>query len=188
MNRQLILVRHSLPEIKKDLPAHEWKLSEEGKARAGRLADVLKSRGFDLLATSYEPKAIETARIVAAKCGVDFHLTADLHEHERSTTPYLSTPEFEAAIHEFFEKPDRLIFGDETANQAHERFSGAVYSILSENDTRKIVIVAHGTVISLFVSRLIGQPGFTIWAGLGLPGFIVLDLQTKEMIALENIL
>ncbi len=187
MNRQLTLVRHSLPEINKDLPAREWRLSEEGRARAGRLADVLKSHGFDFIATSNEPKAVETAQILADRYGLMPQVIAGLHEHARRTTPYLSKPDFEAVVREFFEKPDVLVFGDETADQADTRFSGAVHSILSENKNSKIAIVAHGTVISLFVSRLTGQPGFQLWSGLGLPCFVVLDMQSRKLIALENI-
>jgi broad specificity phosphatase PhoE len=188
MRYSVILVRHSLPEIKKDLPARQWRLSEEGRARAEGLADVLRSHAVGFLAASTEPKAIETAQIVAEKCGVGLHVVAGLHEHERTTTPYLSNPEFEKTVREFFEKPETLVFGNETADQAHKRFSAAVHCILSENKESKIAIVAHGTVISLFVSQLTGLPGFKIWSELGLPGFVVLDLQSKELIALENIL
>jgi broad specificity phosphatase PhoE len=187
VNRQLTLVRHSLPEIKKDLPACEWRLSEEGKARARRLADVLKSHGLDFIATSNEPKAVETTQILADQFGLQPRVIAGLHEHERRTTPYLSKPDFEAVVRQFFEKPDIPVFGDETADQAHERFSGAVQSILSEYKTNKIAIVAHGTVISLFVSRLIGKSAFKIWSELGLPCFVVLDMQSKKLITLENI-
>jgi broad specificity phosphatase PhoE len=187
LNRQLTLVRHSLPEIKQDLPAFEWRLSEEGKARAGRLADVLQSHGIDLIATSHEPKALETAQILADRYGLNPQTIAGLHEHDRRTVPYLSSSDFEAAVREFFEKPDRLVFGDETADQAHERFSGAVQSILSANKNSTIAIVAHGTVISLFVSRLTGKSGFKIWSELGLPCFVVLDIQSKQLIAIENI-
>ncbi len=111
----------------------------------------------------------------------------DLHEHERISVPYLSRAEFESAVREFFSNPDELVFGSETANQAHERFSRAVACALSQVDQSKIVIVAHGTVISLFVSRLTGQSGYEIWSGLGLPCLAVLDMQSKELIALENI-
>ena len=41
MNKYLILVKHSLPEIAENVPAHEWKLSEEGRVRARRLAERL---------------------------------------------------------------------------------------------------------------------------------------------------
>ena len=187
MNRQVILVKHSLPYVKKDLPAREWMLSEEGRARAGRLADHLMSYRLDFLASSNEPKAMETAQILAAKCGVELRVFEGLHEHERSSVPYLSKVEFESAVRTFFERPDQLVFGDETAHQAHERFSRAVYSILPENNHSKIAIVSHGTVLSLFVSRLTGQPGFKIWSELGLPGFVILDLQAKQLLALENL-
>jgi broad specificity phosphatase PhoE len=187
VNRQLTLIRHSLPEIKKDLSAREWRLSEQGKARAGRLADILQSHGFDLIATSHEPKALETAQILADQYGLNLQLIPGLHEHERKTTPYLSRSEFEAVIRRFFEEPGIFVFGEETADQAHERFSGAVHSILSGNKNSKIAIVSHGTVISLFISRLTGQPGFKIWSELGLPCFIVLDMQSKDVIAFENI-
>lgn len=187
MNRQLILVKHSLPEIKKDLPAREWSLSEEGKVRAERLADMLKMHQLNFLAASKEPKAMETAQIIAARCGVDLRVLEGLHEHERSSVPYLSKLEFETAVRKFFERPDTLVFGDETANQAHERFSDAMNSILFGNSNSKIAVVTHGTVISLYVSRLTGQTGFEIWSRLGLPSFVVLDIESNELIALENI-
>ena len=188
MNRSLILVKHSLPEVRKDLPAREWTLSEEGRARAERLAEVIKTHRIDFLAASAEPKAMETARIIAEKCGVNFEVFERLHEHERSTSPYLHKSEFEAAIKKFFEKPDSLVFGNETANQASERFSNAIYSILSMHKNSKIAIVAHGTVISLFVAQLTGQPGFQLWTELGLPSLVILDLQSNVLIGIENIL
>ena len=187
MSRQLILVRHSLPEVKEALPAREWSLSAEGRSRAERLAGFLERHQARILVTSPEPKARETAEILAGRLQLPLQVTSDLHEHERDSIPYLSKREFEAAINEFFERPDTLIFGNETADQAHERFSRAVKSILSANNNSKIAIVAHGTVISLFVARLTGLSGFEIWTQLGLPSFVVLDLQSKDLIMLENI-
>ena len=188
MNRYLILVKHSLPQVRKDLPAREWKLSEDGRARAERLAEILKTHEIDFIAASAEPKALETARIVADQCDVNLEVVEGLHEHERGTTHYLHKSEFEAAVNKFFEKPDSLVFGNETANQASERFSNAIYSILSTHKNSKIAIVAHGTVISLFVSRLTGQPGFQVWTELGLPSLVILDLQSNVLIGIENIL
>jgi len=141
----------------------------------------------EMVITSPEPKARETAEILAHTLQLPIQEIDDLHEHVRSAVPYLSKHEFEEVVREFFEKPGTLVFGNETADQAYERFSRVVNCILYENDTSSIVIVAHGTVISLFVSRLIGQPGYKIWSELGLPCFVVLDMKSKELIALENI-
>lgn len=187
MNTHLVLVRHSLPEIREDLPACEWHLSAEGRRRAVRLAGQLIPYRPEIIFTSPEPKAKETAEILAGKLQLPLQVVDDLHEHERRSVPHLSKHDFEAVVREFFERPAALVFGDETADQAHERFSRAIHSIVVKNDKSKIVIVAHGTVISLFVSHLTGQPGFQFWSRVGVPSFIVLDLQSKKHIALENI-
>ena len=187
MNRQLILVRHSLPQTRQDLPAREWHLSEEGRRRAERLAESLIHEQLDIIFTSPEPKARETAEILAQRYQLPVRIIEELHEHKRGSVPYLSQQEFEKTVCEFFERPNVVVFGIESADQAHERFSRAVDSILSQHDNSTIAIVAHGTVISLFVSRLTGQPGYQFWCRLGLPSFVVVDLQSKDLIALENI-
>lgn len=186
MSRWLVLVRHSLPEIKKNLPAREWKLSVEGRVQVERLAEGLTGYRPGMLASSPEPKAVETAAIVAGRFRLPVLVIEDLHEHERSKVDFLSSVEFDASVQEFFDKPDRLVFGSETANEACQRFSRAMSSIPAVSDENSTVVVSHGTVISLFVSRLTGQPGFQVWTRLGLPGFIVLDMESKDMIAFEN--
>ena len=127
---------------------------------------------------------METAEIIAQKIQLPVNVIEDLHEHERNNVPYLS--DFNSVVNEFFEKPDRIVFGTETADQAYERFSRAVYSALTGNKSGTTVIVSHGTVISLFVARLTDRRAFEIWSGLGLPGYFVLDLQSKHLVASEN--
>lgn len=188
MNSRLILVKHSLPEIKKDLPAREWTLSPEGRARADRLAERLSAYPFEVLFSSPEPKALETAQLIAVVRAAPVQVVKGLHEQERSGVPFLSPSELQAAVETFFEYPADLVFGGETADQAHERFSRAVYSVLSGKADRTTIIVSHGTVISLFVSRLTGQSGFHLWRELGLPGFVILDIQSKTLLQVENIL
>ena len=187
MNRLLILVKHSLPAIQKDQPASQWRLSNEGKSRAERLAERLVADRPDFLAASPEPKARETAEILGRKLRLPVQVVDGLHEHERSNVPFLSELEFEDAIQKFFENPGSLVFGSETADHAYERFSKAVNPLLSQSESSRIVVVSHGTVISLFAARWTGKSAFPIWSELGLPGFIVLDIDSKSLIALENI-
>ena len=186
MKKHLILVKHSLPEVEKNLPANKWKLSEDGQARAHRLAERLGCFHPDVIISSHEPKAKETAEIVANKLQLDLHIIKDLHEHDRSNLPYLSQHEFQASIREFFQKPGVLVFGEETANEAHTRFYRAVHSVLKDYANSTVVIVAHGTVISLFVSRLTGISDIMLWNELGLPSFVVLDLQSNTLTTIEN--
>lgn len=187
MKKTLILVRHSIPEIVESLPAREWKLSEQGRMRARRLAGQLSCFQPEVIFSSREPKAIETAELIAEVYKLDLQVADGLHEHDRRNVPYQTQAEFWASIREFFQKPDRLVFGNETADQAHARFERAVHSLLQDHQNKTVVIAAHGTVISLFVSHLTGVPVLTFWEELGLPAFVVLDLQSNILIAQENI-
>src|SRR5262245_31943535 len=143
MSKQLILIKHSLPEIKKDFPARDWRLSEAGRIRVERLAESVIPYRPERLFSSPEPKAMETAGILEKRFLFPTHVIHDLHEHERSNAAYLSDLEFNAAVEEFFEKPDALVFGSETANEAYERFSRVVNSILAGNENYIPAIVSH---------------------------------------------
>jgi broad specificity phosphatase PhoE len=90
-------------------------------------------------------------------------------------------------MHEFFLKPGELVLGTETADQAHARFYRSVHAILKEHPDKTVAIVTHGTVISLFVSRLTGSSDFELWNMLGLPSFIAIELRSNTLIVRENI-
>ena len=187
MEKILILIRHSLPEVTEDVPAREWKLSEDGRALTHLLAERLRQYQPEVIASSVEPKAKETAEIVASKFGIKSQVFEDLHEHDRSGTTYLSREKFQESVRAFFEKPDLLVFGNESADDCHLRFERAVHSVLDFHAGKRIAIATHGTVISLFVSRLMGIPAFPFWSELGLPSFVVLDMNSRSIFAKENI-
>lgn len=183
----LILVKHSIPEVNENIPAREWKLSAEGQSRCKRLADLLVKYHPDQIISSVEPKAKETAELVAKELGLSTNIFEGLHEHDRTNTGYLSKEQFQESVREFFTRPDELVFGNETADEAYQRFQTAIDSILSKFPNQTIVVVAHGTVISLYVSRYIGISDLSLWKELGLPSFVALDLQSRALIAQENI-
>ncbi|HJR81316.1 MAG TPA: histidine phosphatase family protein [Anaerolineales bacterium] len=186
MNKYLILVKHSLPEVVESLPAREWRLAAEGRLRAQRLAECLRPFQPEVIVSSIEPKAKETAEIIANTYHVEFQIADGLHEHDRSKAPYLSQDKFQEILQEFFRKPDKLVFGLETADEAYTRFSRAVHTLLDEHTNKTILIVAHGTVISLLVSRLTGISDLLLWRELGLPSYVVLDLQKRMLITKVN--
>ena len=188
MKKYLILVKHSLPKIVEKVPAHGWELSQAGRVLAQKLAVRLNGYQPEVIISSVEPKAKQTAEIIAAKHNLGPQFVEGLHEHDRSKVGYLHRKEFQAAVREFFKKPDTLVFGSETADACHARFEQAVHSILDQNLDKTVVIVAHGTVISLFVSRLTGISDQLLWNDLALPSFVVVDVQAAELIERENIL
>lgn len=187
MTKHLILVKHSVPEIVGDRPANMWSLSNEGRLRARQLVDELKRFEPDIIVSSDEPKATETAEIIARNLGLNMQVIHDLHEHDRSNEPYMSLEVFQASIQKLFDEPSQLVFGNETADQAHARFYRAIHSILNEHRDKTVIVVAHGTVISLFVSRLTGSSDMELWQKLGLPSYIAMDLHSSTLIVRGNI-
>jgi len=58
---------------------------------------------------------------------------------------------------------------------------------MKSHPDQTVLVVAHGTVISLFVSWLTGEDGYLLWDKLGLPSFLVLDVKSKALLKIENI-
>jgi broad specificity phosphatase PhoE len=184
----LVLIKHSLPEIIPSLPAHQWHLSEMGRFRCKALAEKIAGYSPDVIVSSIEPKAVQTAQLVANHLNQTFQIIEELHEHDRSNVEWRSTSQFEAQVAEFFQRPQTLVMGKETAVQAYERFAKAVASMMREYPHHTIAIIAHGTVITLLVARAVGLEPFTFWKRLGLPSVVVLSLPKMDLVrVIENI-
>ena len=178
--RHLILIKHSLPTIEPTLPAQQWPLSSEGHRRCHALATQLLGYTPSLIAASPELKAQQTAAHLSQIFGLLYHSIEGLHEHQRSFLT--TTTDFEQIMDTFFSQPDKIVFGSESARQARERFTIAVTQAISEAATDDVFIVAHGTVITLFVSYYTKQAAFSLWQSLDLPSFIVLSLPDYRLI------
>lgn len=158
----LILVKHALPEIMPTLPANQWHLSEAGRARCALLADQLVNYAPAVLVSSPEPKASETAQLVAPRLNTGVQVVDGLHEHDRSNTAWLGPEQFELAVAAFFHHPAALVMGRETAHQASERFARTVAAVTSWYVEQNVVVVTHGTVLALFVARATGMEPFAL--------------------------
>jgi broad specificity phosphatase PhoE len=178
---ELLLIKHATPAIRPNVPANQWHLSAAGREGAAKLAGVLKAHAPQALAASLEPKAAETAAIIGEFLGLPVELVPGLHEHERSRAPFGSPAEFEANVKACLARPAELVFGDETADQAHARFAAALEGLLARYPAQTLAVVAHGTVISLFVARRCGLEPFGLWRKLGLPALIVLSRPGLEL-------
>ncbi len=176
--RQLILIRHSKVAIDPEIPSHEWRLSANGRFLSHTLAPKIAPYQPVVFVTSEESKAAETGQIIADDLGVPWHTAPDLQEHDRTGTPFFeSRDEFETAVFNFFTHPDELLLGRETAVATRKRFTQAINHTLIQYPTGNIAIVAHGTVITLFIAHFNQQiDPFPFWRQLQLPDFYILDL------------
>jgi broad specificity phosphatase PhoE len=62
-----------------------------------------------------------------------------------------------------------------------------LHSLLNDHRDKTLVVVTHGTVISLFVSRLTGSSDLELWNRLGLPSFVAIDLHSSTLIVRSNV-
>ena len=182
----VVLVKHSLPTVVESVPAPSWRLSPAGAARCVALAERLRPFDARAIASSIEPKAVETATLVGQELGLPVDIVEGLHEHDRRDTKLLGDTEYAAAIAALFARPRELAFGRETAAAALARFDAAVMGRLAALPAADdVIVVSHGTVISLFVAAHSGTDGLGLWKALGLPSFVVLDRSTFRLERIE---
>lgn len=171
----LILVRHSEPEIQPGKPASTWRLSERGRAKAKLLADELRCFNPASIWCSKEPKAIETAQILAGALNAPLRIIDGLEEHHRSGVPYFpALDDFEHAVERFFRNPDKLVLGEETAHQALHRFTAAIDRAKEATDDDATVVVTHDTVMTLYMASVAGIRPMRFWRNLDTPSFVAL--------------
>jgi broad specificity phosphatase PhoE len=186
MTAYLLLIRHALPQIQEAIPAREWPLSDEGRARCLALSHRIQSYAPVKIYGSRERKASETGRLVAERLSVPFEETENLHEHERAQEPFYPREVFEHKIKEFFTNPNELRYGKETAAQARGRFVQAVAHLARSHVDETIAVISHGTVISLFVQLMSGADPFPLWQRLGMPSFVVIDSADNAVIEIVS--
>lgn len=173
---KLILIKHARPLVDPARPAHEWKLSEQGRADAARLAEILCPQQPARVYSSDEPKAVETAELITARLGIPLAVAADLHEHDRSNVPHMRSGEFISHMELFFRRPGELTLGRETADECSGRFDSAIQSIRRENTAHSaIAVVTHGTVLALYLAQLGAGKPFELWRRMGLPSYAIVE-------------
>lgn len=174
----MVLVKHSMPEIDPMIPARDWQLSREGRQRCVWLARELAKFQPARLCSSVERKARETADLVGNSLGLTAECIDGLQENDRTGFPYIDdATEFEQRFQTFFDNPTQRLIGHESANEALTRFGDAVSRIVARRPGQNICIVAHGTVISLFVARHNAVSAFDVWRSLNpLPAYVAVSL------------
>ena len=181
----LVLARHARPVVEPGVPSTSWDLGPEGVGGAGRLADRLAGL-LDpgaLVVTSVEAKAVSTGRIVAEALDLPWQTGHDLHEHVRTSTGFVEdAAAFSALVERFFSSPSAAVFGDESADVAYRRFSAALDALVRVHRGRRLCVVTHGTVLSLFLSRRYGLDAWATWQALGQPAYVVVDRRARAVV------
>lgn len=173
--RRLFLIRHANPEIAAHVAAADWQLSDTGYERARALAATITPRGVSCIHSSVEPKAVQTAEAFGDVFGVPIVQVPGLQEHERPGVPLMPSDVFERTIETFFSRPSERVFGNESADQARRRFEQALVPLI-DNSSGDLVVVTHGTVLTLIVASKNSIDPFSFWKQLPMPSAVSLSL------------
>ena len=169
---RLIFVKHGRPRIVAGQPPSSWALAPEGRLAATALAERLSPLAPVALWTSPEPKARDTALAMAQVFGLSPAIDGGLAEHHADSSPFSTQGEFEARVERMFSRPEELIMGEETGLAARLRFDAAMSRIGSGEGAK--VIVAHGRIITLWLSHRLGFAPMPFWRGLQLSSAAIL--------------
>jgi len=155
MPTELILLRHAEPQIQIELAPSQWGLSSDGKSQAVKLALSGVFNDVDVFISSTEPKAFQTAALVALRQKKTVDRNPLFNELNRDGGFYLTSSQYKIAVHTVLKDNSYKIDGWETATGALNRFKRGIEDVLAKYDSQRVLITTHGIVLTLFFSYLL---------------------------------
>lgn len=138
-------------------------LTDLGRAQAKALAGRLGGEPFDGLYSSDLGRALETARIIAERVGLDVETDPRLRERDLGILQGISLRQFEQEHpHEYARfrsgDPDYVIPTGESARQRHERCVACATELAARHPGQRILIVTHGGILDSFFRHALQLP------------------------------
>lgn len=171
---KLIFIRHSKTTINFKIPITQWELSEEGKILAKELSYDERIKNVDLIYSSDQKKAIQTAEIIAQTNDIPMKIEPHLTELSSITNGIIEN--FDEVVHDFNEGNIDRINDGETIEEGFERFNSAVNKIVKLNGDKKTIgIVSHGEILSIYLSKKLGKSINKIHENMKMPHLFVIN-------------
>lgn len=178
---KLFFVRHARPIMDPNVPVAQWQLDPQGRAELERLANLPDLRAARRIVASTEPKAMGTAMAIQAAQGLPLvECFAELGEVHKASF----VGDHDAAMAQLFAEPETSARpGWEPAATALRRFGACVDRLRAETEG-DLIVVAHGTVISLYLTALLGEEraDTAAWAAIGFPDLAILDPHGRQIL------
>ena len=161
---KLILVRHGVTEWNKSLryQGHsDIPLSEIGRGQAKALSERLAKAKIDAFYASDLSRAKETAEIIASPHHEEVKLMSQYRETKFGEWEGLTYNEiiekFPREMADWRVNPTvTRIPGGETLNEVAQRCMSGINEIKAEHEQQTVLLVAHGGIIRIIISSLIG--------------------------------
>jgi broad specificity phosphatase PhoE len=170
----------SHPEVVVDpfVAVDRWVLSERGHERLLRLLDLPWIRAIGRIVCSEEPKAQQTAAVLAAHRLLPVETRPGLGEINRSATGFLAPDQHESVAEACFANPTVSAHGWERAVDAQARIAAALDDLFLDAQHEDVAVVGHGGVGTLWYCRVAGVPIGRRWDQRGQGHYFSVDLRT----------
>jgi len=184
----ILLVRHAQPHVDPGHKASAWELTLAGRDASKVCAAQLAGERPDLVVTSRERKARETAEIIAGVLALDVLEDERLGEQGGDEVMFIDDLErFRVTVRQHFENPSKVVLGRESSLAAATRFAEVVEDLrIRMPPPRCPVLVSHGRVMAAFLASVTGAAAWTIWEDLRMPDTIAVDLESGTIRRLDT--
>ncbi|HEY8174369.1 MAG TPA: histidine phosphatase family protein [Gemmatimonadaceae bacterium] len=164
---RLYLVRHGATQLTAEdrfSGAEGVELSEEGRAQVARLGERLVDEEIRALYASPLSRAVETARILAAACGLTVETRDGLREISHGHWEGLTRREVEARFPDEYASwdADPFTFAPEQGESGVAVLARAlpvIREIVTRHVGERVLVVSHKATIRLVISSLLGFDG-----------------------------
>jgi broad specificity phosphatase PhoE len=172
----LYLVRRPATHVDLSIPSSQWSLSEEGMGQAQRLARQPFWREVTMIYASDEPKAVTTARVVAAHTRLPWQTRTCLGELDRHGYQPPDIAAYRSAVTRMFSNPEQSIRGWETRAHAEQRIIMCVQELAAGKADATVALISHGIILTILVAHLAGLSElYEFWREMGFASVAVLD-------------
>lgn len=160
-------------------------LSESGRRSVLSVIPVLAAEGPAVVVSSAQLRAVETARPIAAACGVELLIEPDLHERRLGALSGAPRPVAEVELAEVHRRwalgeTGHAPEGGESFDQIRSRVLPAWERLAERFAGRSVVVVAHGMVIKVLLSSLFPSRGLARWIALRCPNLGIFELSRSQ--------
>ncbi len=170
MNNTFYFLRHGKTKVDKELPISQWVLSDVGEEQARQRAQEGTFDEIDVIFSSTEEKAYQTAKPIADKLQKEIIQLEEISELNRNRGGFMEAEEYEKAVEYCLLNPEKSVNSWETAESALRRFSQKIEELDSMYENKKILVVGHGYTINMYFAKLLGKLG-TVYERLNTNGF-----------------
>jgi len=178
---KIVLIRHSKTDRNPAVPITCWGLADDGITLAKELSEKEVIKNLDVLYASFQTKALETALLLAKPNAIPIKADDRLTEVTSFTGPFEKDFEtYTKNVHDYYADVIDRIHGGETKQEALNRFSTALESIVAaESDHETVGIVSHGNILTLFSSLYKDVDCFALHTQIKQPDVAIFDWDTK---------